>query len=654
LESPRITVIVVNYNVEHFLELCLTSVQAASHDLDVEVMVVDNHSSDDSMKRVKERFPDVIRIENTENLGFSRANNQAIRQATGRYILLLNPDTVITENTLRDCLDFMEEEPGAGALGVRMTDGSGNYLPESKRGLPTPWVSFCKAFGLNWLFPGSRRFGGYYLSYLDERKNHRVDVLSGAFMWLRKEALEKAGLLDESFFMYGEDVDLSYRITKAGYSNHYLGSLTILHFKGESTRRGSVSFVLHFYKAMILFSRKHFSGVPGFTLFLSIGILVRACIALGRRVISGSASFLGEFAAAYAGMIFIKNWWELNFKGVPGMYPDYFIRLLVPAYILVWIGCVRILGRYARTYGQGNILRGIALGTIIISGVTNFFDEFRFSKGLILIGAVWTYTVLSLRHLLWQWQNRKTAGFQSGKRRRILVAGGPADLAPARQLLSQYPEELVLCGWAGQPGASEQVSGWMGPLDSIGRIREQMGIDEVLFCSGTLTFSTILSLLETNRHSGLTFSFLPEGGRFLVSSSEKHNRGTIRQSGSIPDLIRPHNLRIKRLIDVVAALSLFILFPLIFWRFSRPGSFLANLLTVLKGKKTWIGLASEQYRSHGLRPGVITMADLAGEGAPKEMVAALDGLYLGEFHAEEEIWNLVKNLRRLGYQPGKE
>lgn len=651
MESPRISVIVVNYNVEHFLELCLSSVQAASRGLDVEVIVVDNHSSDDSMKRVKERFPEVIRIENSENLGFSRANNQAIRQATGRYILLLNPDTVIAENTLRDCLTFMEQEPGAGALGVRMADGSGTYLPESKRGLPTPWVSFCKAFGLNWLFPESRRFGGYYLSYLDERKNHCVDVLSGAFMWLRKEALDKAGLLDESFFMYGEDVDLSYRILKAGYKNHYLGTHTILHFKGESTRRGSVSFILHFYKAMILFSRKHFSGVPGFTLFLGLGILIRAFLALGRRIVSGSASFLAEFAAAYAGMVFIKNWWELNFKGVPGMYPDYFIRLLIPVYILVWIGCVRILGRYARTYGQGNIIRGIALGTIIISGVTNFFDDYRFSKGLILIGALWTYGILSIRHLIWQWKNRKIIGFQSGKRRRILVAGGPGDLIPARNLLSQYPEELVLCGWAGPPGGAAAEGGWMGPLDSIGRIREQMGIDEVLFCSGTLTYSTILSLLEANCGSGLTFSFLPEGGRFLVSSSEKHNRGTIRQAGSIPDLIRPHNLRIKRLIDVVASLILLLLFPLIFWRFNRPGGFLANLLAVLKGEKTWIGLASGQYRSHGLRPGIITMADLAGKEAREEMVAALDNLYLGEFHAEEEIWNLVKNLNRLGNRP---
>ncbi len=292
MTDPVLSIVLVNYNVEHFLELCLHSVLAAVKDITCEIFVVDNHSSDGSLDMLRKKFGQVQLIDNKENVGFSRANNQAIRLAKGKYILLLNPDTVIPEDCLTKCLDFMEKTPDAGGLGARMLDGAGIYLPESKRGLPTPWVSFCKAFGLARLFPTNPKFGKYHLSYLNEMETHEVDVLSGAFMLMRKSALDVSGLLDESFFMYGEDVDLSYRIQKAGYKNYYFPETTILHFKGESTKRGSISFVRHFYKAMLLFSKKHFSDRFAFTLFIYFGIAVRAVLALIKRSIDYSGAFL--------------------------------------------------------------------------------------------------------------------------------------------------------------------------------------------------------------------------------------------------------------------------------------------------------------------------------------------------------------------------
>ena len=260
----------------------MLSVRQAVSNIDAEVFVVDNNSVDDSVEMVREKFPEVILIANKDNPGFSIANNQAISQSKGRYVLLLNPDTVVEEDTFEKCIRFMDAHPEAGGLGVKMIDGSGRFLPESKRGFPSPKVAFFKTFGLAKLFPKSKVFNHYHLGYLDKNENHEVEVLAGAFMWLRKSVLNEIGLLDETFFMYGEDIDLSYRIVKSGYKNYYLSDTTIIHYKGESTKKGSLNYVKTFYKAMIIFARKHFQGEKAwlFIRMLQVAIYFRAFITL--------------------------------------------------------------------------------------------------------------------------------------------------------------------------------------------------------------------------------------------------------------------------------------------------------------------------------------------------------------------------------------
>lgn len=278
----KVSVIIVSYNVCHFLEHTLRSVRKAASFTDTEIIVVDNCSKDGSAEMVKSKFPEVTLIASKKNLGFSRANNFGIKQAKGEYILLLNPDTFIQENALISCAEFMDNHPNAGALGVKMIDGSGNYLPESKRGFPTPWVAFYKIFGLADLFPKSKKFGKYHLKYLDKNEVHKIEVLSGAYMFIRKSALESAGLLDEDFFMYGEDIDLSYRIVKAGYDNYYFPGTTIIHYKGESTKKTSVNYVFVFYNAMIVFAHKHLTARKAgvFAFLIKLAIYLRAAISL--------------------------------------------------------------------------------------------------------------------------------------------------------------------------------------------------------------------------------------------------------------------------------------------------------------------------------------------------------------------------------------
>jgi GT2 family glycosyltransferase len=293
-----LSVIIVNYNVKFFLEQCLYSVERSLLQLappgETEVLVVDNHSTDGSVEYCKERFPRVHFIVNTENKGFSAANNQALKLATGRYILFLNPDTILSEDCCRTCISFLSSTPGAGAAGVRMIDGQGRFLRESRRGFPSAWVAFSKLSGLTALFPRSRIFSGYYLGHLPATQNHPSPVLSGACFCVSREVLDRVGNFDPQFFMYAEDIDLSYRIEKAGYTNYYIADTTILHFKGESTRK-DIRYTRIFYKAMSQFRKKHTTGgIPALlNVFVTAGIWLRAgitAIANGLHPASGPSS----------------------------------------------------------------------------------------------------------------------------------------------------------------------------------------------------------------------------------------------------------------------------------------------------------------------------------------------------------------------------
>jgi N-acetylglucosaminyl-diphospho-decaprenol L-rhamnosyltransferase len=281
-----LSVIIVNYRVRYFLELCLYSVSRALADIEAEIIVVDNHSDDGSVEALRLLFPAVRFLENHENLGFAKANNQGLHIAEGEHVLFLNPDTILPEDFARICLDFMKDKPQAGGVGVRMVDGGGRFLPESRRGFPGPWAAFCKLSGLSALFPRSRVFARYYLGHLPEGVAGPAPVLSGACMLTRRAILETVGGFDERFFMYAEDIDLSYRIEQEGYVNYYLADTTIVHFKGESTHKDS-RYIRQFYKAMSQFRRKHFNrGLPA---FLNTGMDAAIWVRAGVAATIGSA-----------------------------------------------------------------------------------------------------------------------------------------------------------------------------------------------------------------------------------------------------------------------------------------------------------------------------------------------------------------------------
>lgn len=304
----KLSVIIVNYNVKYYLDQCIRSVLRAFEEMNTpaEIIVVDNHSADGSVDYLEQRYPQklfpMVRfVRSAHNLGFARANNIAIRQSRGEYVLLLNPDTIVGEDALKASVDFMDAHEDAGAVGVRMLGAQGRRAMESRRGLPTPMVSFFKMLGFCNRWPHHRLFGKYYMGYLPWDEPCQIEVVSGAYCMLRRKALDEVGLLDEDFFMYGEDIDLSYRVLKGGYHNYYL-PVDILHYKGESTQKSSFRYVHVFYEAMLIFFRKHYSGMT-FLLSLPIktAIYAKALMALVGMLSERMRKSLGFFAPSAEG-----------------------------------------------------------------------------------------------------------------------------------------------------------------------------------------------------------------------------------------------------------------------------------------------------------------------------------------------------------------
>ncbi|MDI5897388.1 glycosyltransferase family 2 protein [Flavobacterium yafengii] len=272
----QLSVIILNYNVRYFLEQCVLSVQSALETIDGEIIVIDNNSPDDSCKMMKQRFPNVKLIQNNENVGFPKGNNIGVAQAKGEYICILNPDTVVAEDTFIKILNFVTssavEKNNLGILGCKLIDGTGKFLPESKRGVPIPWVAFTKITGLYKLFPKSGTFGKYYAQHLNENQTGKVDILVGAFMFMKRDLYLEVGGFDEDCFMYSDDIDLSYRVLKEGKSNYYFHDTTVIHYKGESTIKDE-TYMKRFQEAMHFFYKKHFKVSLFFSVFMKIGIV---------------------------------------------------------------------------------------------------------------------------------------------------------------------------------------------------------------------------------------------------------------------------------------------------------------------------------------------------------------------------------------------
>lgn len=586
----ELSVIIVNYNVKHFLEQCLLSVKAALIGIKGEVIITDNNSVDGSCQMIKEKFPDFKLIENQKNLGFAKANNQAFKHAKGKYILILNPDTLVEESTFQKCIDFMDQHPLAGAMGVKMIDGKGKFLPESKRSLPTPWVAFFKIFGLSKLFPRSKIFGKYYLGYLDPEETHSIEILTGAFMFLRKNVVDQIGLFDEDYFMYGEDIDLSYRIINNGFQNYYYPETRIIHYKGESTRRGSLNYINLFYKAMIIFAGKHFSrkNFRLFSFFISIAIYFRASLSIIKRVFLITILPLLDILIIYAGYILLTPGWAKLKFGNPDHFPDMFMQFVVPTYIAIWILSGIIFSAYSKPIRLIKQVKGILIGSLIILLIYALLpNKLRFSRALILLGSIWAIgATILIRMVLHQLAGSHFKLYNSRKKK-ILIAGNAEETKRIRTLLGQIglvPEFIKTIAPANEKTDPDHPK----DMSQIAEIVNYYKIDELIFCSQDINVKEIISCMIKLEACPLEFKIAPPESFSLIGSKSKILLGDL-YFYEINVIGKKSNRRKKRGLDILISILFLVLYPILFIVVKKPGNFFRNILRVFLGKLSWVG-----------------------------------------------------------------
>ncbi len=649
----KLSVIIVNYNVKYFLEQCLYSAGLASRVFkesfgsdSVEIIVVDNASNDRSVELVAEKYPNVRLIENKTNVGFSKANNQGIKESAGDYILLLNPDTVVSEDTFVKVVEFMDSHPEAGGLGVKMIDGTGRFLPESKRGFPSPEAAFYKLFGLSSLFPKSKRFSKYRLGYLDKDEINQVDVLSGAFMLLRKKTLDVSGLLDEDFFMYGEDIDLSYRIIKAGFKNYYFPETKIIHYKGESTKKGSLNYVYMFYNAMIIFAKKHFTSKNAgmYTYIIKSAIWLRAVVSIFKRLFDILFLPISDAVLFYIGFLILTPRWEAYRFNDVYYYPPEYLNFAVPSYILVWIGMISLSKGYHKPVYSGNLFKGILIGTFFILVIYSLLnEEYRYSRALLLLGSVWACLSSWFYRLMLRLLKLKRYSFKRSKNKKIAVFSASEYHRSVREIiLNSGPYERKGFDFEFHPAVYDEKE--------LYKLIDENSYDEVIFNYNDYTPGVIISLISKLTNTPPEFkTYIPKSNS-IVGSSSIHSSGDIYVS-DISKITKPSNIRIKRTGDIFLSLLFLIFFPIFVLPVDNKSGFLRNIFKVLAGKYSWVGYIETdndeyQKRLPRIKKGILHPVLYSAED--EKDIFKVNAFYAGNYNLTDDIYVIYKSFYDIG------
>ncbi len=605
----ELSVVIVNYNVRQFLENSLTSIFRALEGIEGEVFVVDNASDDGSPDMVKSKFPSVHLIENANNVGFAKANNIALREARGSFLLLINPDTVVQEDTFRVMLAFFREVPDAGLAGCRILNPDGSFQLPCRRSFPTPWVAFTKIFGLASLFPGSRVFGKYNLTYLSEDETYPVDAVSGSFMMVRREAYAQVGGLDESFFMYGEDLDWCYRIGRAGFRVYYVHTTKIIHFKGESTKRSDIDEIRLFYRAMQLFVRKHFSRSRIVLLFLNLGIIVRGSAAslarLARPMELALLDGLLVIGALLAG--------EFIYRGGLFRFPAYAYPViwLVPASLIVLLSAAAGLYTTAR-YAVNRSFGAVAAGYVLVSATVFFVKDFAFSRAVVLLAGIFSLLFLPGWRFGVRLFGRGGARKTVFGRRTVIVGTGPSAQEVLRKLRARVDDGYDVLGFIDTSlrRVGEKVAGVeiIGSIDNAGKVIDERRVGEVIFSTDGLSYENILSVIARSRNRAINFRLVPGSLESIIGKTSVDELDTLPLVDIEYNIHRPGNRFVKRLFDLTAACILLVtVYPFSrAFRGADPGAKprLSRLPDVFRGRLSIVGLPPGDAQAAGGGPDV--------------------------------------------------
>ncbi len=581
-----LSIIIVNYNVKYFLEHCLAAVQQASANLTTQVFVVDNNSTDESAAYFTNRFPQFQFIYNTSNVGFAKANNIALAKATGKYILFLNPDTIVPEDCFEKCIAFFKATTNCGALGVKMIDGAGNFLKESKRSFPSPLTSLYKLSGMASLFPHSAKFAKYHLGNLPENKNHEIDVLAGAFIMVQKSVLDTVGSFDESFFMYGEDVDLSYRIQKAGYKNYYVADTTIIHFKGESTKRGSLNYVKMFYKAMSQFVTKHYgkSKARFFNIFIQLAIFIRASLAAVAKGIKWLGLPLIDSLLILLCIWVTKLYWY-GFIKTEVQYQKEVLWIAATSYTLIYIAVSFFTGLYDKPYLHRNLNRSAVFASLFLIAIYGLVPEsYRFSRAIILLSAVLIYFTLSIvKNVLAKFNLVESGKAETEEEKQTIVLSNTEDYEAIQKLYTtvQLPNRIL--------GNINTVNNsGLCQYSEMDFFIKNISFTTMVLSGSSLNYSTIISLVQKYKNQCHT-KFYNSNCHSIISSESKDAIGETIALYSSFEIVSNTTQRNKRLVDVVTTLTLLLSSPITYWLVKQKNNYFKAIVAVLIGNKTFVG-----------------------------------------------------------------
>lgn len=646
----QVSIIIVSYNVQDFLDLCLDAVHKATQSISAEVFVVDNQSSDGSVALVRDKYPDVKLIPNQENVGFSKANNQALCLSQGKYVLFLNPDTIIPEDFFTKTVAYLDEHPNVGGIGPRIIDADGNYAADSKKSFPSFWVSVAKVSGLSKAFPKSNFFNKYYAAHVGEYETATVDILSGCCLMVNKANLMQAGGgFDETYFMYCEDVDMCHRLNMHGFQNVYFPEVSIVHYKGESTRKLTFSYMKIFYEAHALFVEKYYPKRLGFLFNLALKsvLVLRNVFQVLKYVFSILKIYLLDALIIVGALFLFRYYWFTQVQNLE-LEGSTFLKT-IPVYVSVWMLSLYFNGAYDKPYSLFKAGRGMLWGTILVLAIYGLFPlEYRHSRAVVLFsGVLSTITLLLARTVFAQLKIIRLV--PRGKNDfKAVIATDEEKLLDTKKLLDNQHYPLSILGRIGKP-SGKQDDPYLGPIEDFVQLQQVLAINEVVFNASRMKYKEILATMQLAKDK-CTYKIIPSNSTYIISS---HNlRSDMEVFGlSAYAIGTASSKRNKRLLDIVLSLLLYILAPVLV--FTSKKKILHKASSVLLGKQTWIGYASQANGSDHeelppLKPGVFApYVKSSPHSIAADILAKIDMKYAKEYTIIDDLQYFIKNVKNL-------
>lgn len=594
-----ISVIIVNYNVKELLEQCINSIISASSNLNVEIIVVDNNSFDGSISYLKSKFPNrsnLKLIESPLNLGFAKANNQGAKEANGEYLLILNPDTILQEDTLEKSLKFYRDNTGIGALSCKLILPNGKLDLACRRSFPTPSVAVYRILGLSQLFPKSKTFGKYNLTYLDENNTYEVDAIVGAFMLIKKDIYVNVKGFDEDYFMYGEDLDLCFRIKKAGYKIYYYPETSIIHYKGESTKKSSISYVNNFYGAMQIFVKKNLDSSFWLMNFLiKVSIIYRSLISYIRRFFASNYPQILDLIFIICGML-LAIFQRFDF------FPLKAYTLVIFVYTAVWLITLTLSGSYNKknSFSIVKPLNGILIGFFMNSSITYFFNEYAFSRVVIIRTVINAYILIAAWRLIAKVviYSKSRNLFRTSKT--IIIGKNSETENYISKIKTRIDSEYEFIGYISPD--TKHTNGYIGNMNNLMDIVSTNKIKNIIFAKNELSNQVILDLMWTLKNYNISFKILTGDSDIILGKSTIDKIDDIYLMQIEYNINKKFNIFVKRFFDIFFGIfSLFTVYPavLLFSKipavYNRNARFFNKLWfipQVITGKYSFVGRAT--------------------------------------------------------------